>query len=150
MAIAIGDTWTEWRIEGSPLSEDEDYLTTQNVAGFLSVVKPKLIKPLQNERGIVDIVLRFFDGTGDLVLPNQNTNVDLTFIEVVDLPPNPGDAFTPNKFLQQVGSQVVGLNGDGRATGVTSIAFNMLIGCCITGVNQIPTFTKMGIFARFA
>lgn len=150
MAIAIGDTWTEWRIEGSPLSTDEDYLDTQNVEGFLTTVKPKQIKPQRDERGIVDIVLRFFDGSGNIVEPNQNTNVDLTFIEVIELPPNPGESFTPNKFLQQVGSQVVGLNGDGRATGVTTIAFDMLVGCCITGINQIPPFTKMGIFARFA
>ncbi len=150
MAIAIGDTWTEWRIESSPLSDDEDYLDTQNVSGFLSVVKPKIIKPKADERGIVDIVLRFFDGAGAIVPPNQNTNVDLRFIEVINLPPNEGESFTPNPFLQQVGTADVSLNGDGRATGVTSIAFNMLVGCSIVATTQVPTFVRMGIFARFA
>ena len=150
MAIAIGDTWTEWRIESSPLSDDDDYLDTQNVSGFLSVVKPKIIRPDVNERGIVDIVLRFFDGSGDIVPPSQNTNVDLRFIEVIDLPPNPGESFAPNRFLQRVGDVDVSLNGDGRITGVTSIAFDMLIGVSIVATTQIPTFVKMGIFARFA
>ena len=150
MAIAIGETWTEWRIESSSLSSDEDYLDTQNMSGFLSVVKPKLIRPKQDERGVVDILLRFFDGSGAIVPPNNNTNVDLRFIEVIDLPPNPSESFAPNQFLQKVGDSDVSLNGDGRITGVTSIAFDMLIGVSIVAVNQIPTFVKMGIFARFA